>query len=212
MFMRWTVKSLTVALVLLPLLSPGPVRSATVKPLEVVTERMLILETERLSSEHSMSVALVRRALERLDKQMNIMSKERTLDSLKLLSDAREALAASMRSSEALSSYVEANASRLKGGGHGRVIPLARLDAEMEKPYHLALDRFLATAMDFVQYCHDNMEAITSGQAQEGKRYDEYYAAYLREMEAFNQQSVKRSRLISDWAAEYPSLLEFLPR
>lgn len=212
MFMRWIVKSSAVALMLATLLLSEPVPCATVKPLEVVTERMLILETERLASDHSMSAALVRRALERLDKQMNIMSEERTLDSLKLLSDAREALAASVRSSAALSSYVEATASRLKDGGHGRVIPLARLDAEIEKPYHSALDRFLATAMDFVQYCHDNMAAITSGQAQEGKRYDEYYAAYLREMEAFNQQSVKRSRLISDWAAEYPAILEFLPR
>ena len=191
-----------------PLAAPG----ATVKPLEVVTEKILVLETERLADEHSMNSILVRRALARLDKQMNIMSHERTKESLKLLSDAREALAGAVKSAGALSSYVGEVKGRLEEGGHARYVPLAGLNDKIEKPYHMALDRFLATATDFVQYCNDHLEAITSGQTAENKRYDEYYAAYLREMEAFNAQSMKRSQQLADWSAEYPALLELLPR
>ena len=197
---------------LLLLSSPLAARGATVKPLEVVTEKILVLETERLAGEHSLHAVLVRRALERLDKQMNIMSQERTKDSLKLLLDAREALTAAERSAGALSSYVAEVKGRLVEGGHERFVPLARLNDEVEKPYHLALDRFLATATNFVQFCNDHMEAITSGQPAENRLYDGYYAAYLKEMEAFNAQSMKRSQQLVDWSAEYPALLELLPR
>jgi len=185
---------------------------ATVRPLEVVTEKILVLETERLAGEHAVNSALVRRSLERLDKQMNIMSQERTRDSLKLLLDVREALTAAVKSAEGLSRYVREVRGRLQSGGHGRFIPLERLNDEVEKPYHATLDRFLSTATTFVQFCDDHMEAITSGQPAESKRYDEYYAAYLREMEAFNRQSVKRSQQLADWSSEYPALLELLPR
>jgi hypothetical protein len=197
---------------LLPLLLPGPSFGAQVKPLEVVTEKILVLETERLGGEHAMNAALVRRALERLDKQMNIMSQERIGESLKLLADARSATAAAERSAAGLSSYVQQVRDSLKEKGHVRYLPLARLHDEIEKPYHVALDRFLATATDFVQYCNDNLEAIATGQAAENKRYDQYYIAYLREMEVFNAQSMKRSQQLADWSGEYPALLEFLPR
>jgi RecB family exonuclease len=208
MIMRWITRAVAVALLLTPL----SVFAAMVKPLEVVTERIIVLEMERLAAEHAVSSALVRRALERLDKQMNIMSRERTTESLKLLADAREAVTVADRSATSLSRYVESNRARFKDGGHGRFLPLARLNNEVEKPYHTALDRFLATATDFVQYCNDNLDAITSGQQLETRRYEEYYAAYLKDMEAFNAQSMKRSQLLGDWASEYPALLEYLPR
>lgn len=195
-------------LLLLPLAAPG----ATVKPLEVVTEKLLVLETERLAGEHAMNSVLVRHALERLDKQLNIMSRERTKESLRLLLEAREALAAAMRSSAALSGYVTMVKGRLKEGGHERFIPLATLNSEVESPYHLAMERFLATATDFVQFCNDNLEAISGGEVAANKSYDKYYAAYLKEMEAFNAQSMKRSQLLADWSSEYPALLESLPR
>lgn len=210
--MRWIISSVAAALFLTSLLSPTGAFAATVKPLEVVTERIIVLEMERLAAEHAVSSALVRRALERLDKQMNIMSRERTTESLKLLADAREAVTAADRSATSLSRYVESNRARFKNGGHGRFLPMARLNNEVEKPYHAALDRFLATATDFVQYCNDNLDAITSGQQLESRRYDEYYAAYLKDMETFNVQSMKRSQLLGDWASEYPALLEYLPR
>ncbi len=197
---------------LLMLLLPHGVFGANVKPLEVVTEKILVLEVERLAAEHSMRSALVRRALERLDKQMNIMSRERARDSLQLLTYAREAEMAAARSSAALSGYVSEVKGRLAEGGHGRFLPLARLDGEVEKPYLAALGKFLSTATDFVQFCHDNMEGITLGHEAENKGYDRHYAAYLREMEAFNAQSMKRSQLLVDWSAEYPSIYESLPR
>jgi|GEM_PF-2265585 len=212
MIMRWRITAAMLAALLLSLLAPLAAIGATVKPLEVVTEKILVLETERLAGEHAMNSALVRRSLERLDKQMNIMSRERTAESLKLLLDARESLAAAVRSAGGLSGYVREVRGRLESGGHGRFIPLERLNDEIEKPFHSSLERFLATATDFVQFCNDNMEAITSGQAAENKRYDDHYAAYLREMKAFNSQSMKRSQLLADWSAEYPALLELLPR
>jgi hypothetical protein len=196
------------AIMLLPLTALG----ATVKPLEVVTEKILVLETQRLADDHAMNAALVRRALERVDKQMNIMSRERATESLKLLRDARETVALAEKSAEALSSYVSEVKGMLAEKGHGRFIPLAKLNDEVEKPYHKALGKFLATASDFVQFCNDNMEAITSGQPAENKRYDEYYAAYLREMDSFNVQSMKRSQLLADWSADHPGLVECLPR
>jgi len=212
MIMRWRVTAALLAALLLSLLSPFDAIAATVKPLEVVTEKILVLETERLAAEHTMNSALVRRSLERLDKQMNIMSRERTAESLKLLRDAREALAAAERSSGELSSYVREVRGRLETGGHERFIPLERLNDEIEKPFHSSLERFLSTATDFVQFCNDHMDAITSGQVAENKRYDEHYAAYLKEMESFNSRSMKRSQLLADWSAEYPALLELLPR
>lgn len=212
MIMRRCSKAAMLAVMSMSLLLPLSAFAATVRPLEVVTEKILVLETERLAGEHSMNSALMRRALERVDRQMNIMSQERIRESLRLLFDAREALGAAMRSSRALSGYVAEVKGRLREGGHGRFIPLARLNDEIEKPYHESLERFLATSTDFVQFCNDNLEAITSGQAAENKSYDGYYAAYLREMEAFNAQSMKRGQVLSDWSTEYPALLEFLPR
>jgi len=212
MNMRLSITTVMLAALLISLFSPFAAIGATVKPLEVVTERILVLETERLAGEHAMNSALVRRSLERLDKQMNIMSRERATESLKLLMDVREALAASVRSAGELSGYVKEVRGRLAAGGHERFIPLERLNDEIEKPFHASLERFLATATNFVQFCNDNMEAITSGQAAESKRYDEYYAAYLKTMEAFNDQSMKRSQLLADWSSEYPALLELLPR
>ncbi len=211
MIVGWRITA-AMLVALLSLFSPWVVNGATVKPLEVVTEKILVLETERLAGEHAMNAALVRRALERLDKQMNIMSRERAAESLKLLRDARESLASAERSARGLSGYVREVRGRLEAGGHGRFIPLERLNDEVEKPFHVSLARFLSTATDFVQFCNDNLDAITSGQAAENKRYDEYYAAYLREMEKFNAQSMKRSQLLADWSSEYPALLELLPR
>lgn len=189
-----------------------PAGSAEIKPLAVFSEKILSLEVEHLAGDHAMSSSLVRKAVDRLNREMNIMSQERTQESLKLLATARETLATAMRSSSALSGYVATNSGQLKAAGHGKFLPLASLDSEIEKPYFEALDRFFATAADFVQYCHDNLEAITTGKAVESRQYDKLYAAYLQAMEAFNLRSVARSQQISDWANDYPSLWELLPR
>jgi hypothetical protein len=191
---------------------PLTVFGATVKPLEVVTEKILVLETQRLADDHAINAALVRRALERVDKQMNVMSQDRTRESLKLLRDARETVLLAEKSAEGLSCYVAEIKGLLAEKGHARFLPLAKLNDEVEKPYYKSLEKFLATATDFVQFCNDNLEAITSGQPAENKHYDEYYAAYLREMDSFNVQSMKRSQLLADWSADYPSLVELLPR
>jgi hypothetical protein len=189
-----------------------PAGSAEIKPLEIFSEKIFVLEIEHFASEHGMSSALVRKAVDRLNREMNIMSEERTRESLKLLATARETLATAMGTSKSLSGYISTNSGQLKAAGHGKYLPLARLDNDIEKPYHEALDRFLATAADFVQFCHDNLEAITTGKAVENSQYDRLYAAYLREMEAFNTRSVVRSQQLGDWANEYPALWELLPR
>ena len=200
------------AATLATLLLPGFAPCASVKPLEIFSERIVILEVERAANEHSMSEELVRNSLERLDKGMNIMSQERAVASLKLLADARQAVAAAERSAEALSGYINASRHQLKAWGHERFLPLAGLNEKIEKPYHAALERFLATAADFVQFCSENHDAISTGQPVENSRYNARYAAYLADMEAFNLQSTKRSQQIADWASAYPALMEFLPR
>ena len=131
---------------------------------------------------------------------------------MKLIQGATERLSASRKSSAALSNYLATNSARLKDAGHGRFLPLARLNDEIEAPYHKALEKFLATAAVFVGYCNDNFDAITSGSKIEGKRYDELYAAYVKEMDNFNDQSIKRSQLLAEWGSQYPSLWELMPR
>ena len=140
------------------------------------------------------------------------MSKETVLESQELLNSASESLVSSMKSSAALSNYLTANSARLKSSGHGRFLPLAGLNDEIEAPYHKALERFLSTAAVFVSYCGDNFDAITNGNKEKGKRYDELYAAYIKEMDSFNTQSIKRSQLLADWGGEYPELWELMPR
>lgn len=186
--------------------------AASVKPLEVFSEKILQREIEHFAEEHTLSSVMLRRAVDRMNREMNIMSRETTQGSLKLLKSATESLTASMKSSAALSNYLTANSARLKNAGHGNFLPLARLNDEIEAPYHKALEKFLSTAAVFVGYCNDNFEAITSGSKVEGKRYDELYAAYIKEMDNFNDQSIKRSQLLADWGSEYPSLWELMPR
>jgi hypothetical protein len=204
-------KYLTLALFLLPFF-PLPVTGASVKPLEVFSEKILQREIEHFAAEHTLSSVMLRRAVDRMNREMNIMSRETTQESLKLLKGATESLGASIKSSAALSNYITSNSARLKDAGHGRFLPLARLNVEIEAPYHKALEKFLATAAVFVGYCNDNFDAITSGSKIEGKRYDELYAAYVKEMDNFNDQSIKRSQLLAEWGSEYPSLWELMPR
>jgi hypothetical protein len=204
-------KYLTATFFLLTLL-PLPVRGASVKPLEVFSEKILQREIEHFAAEHTLSSVMLRRAVDRMNREMNIMSRERTQESLKLLKGAIETLSASMKSSAALSNYLSSNSARLKKAGHGNFLPLARLNDEIEAPYHKALEKFLSTAALFVGYCRDNFDAITSGSKVEGKRYDELYAAYVKEMDSFNDQSIKRSQLLAEWGSEYPGLWELMPR
>jgi hypothetical protein len=143
---------------------------------------------------------------------MNIMSKSNAGESLKLLTNVAEKLSAAIKSSEALSHYLTANSARLKAAGHGRYIPLAEMDKEIEGAYFKALDSFLKTAFIFVQFCYDNFDAVSSGSKEEGKRYEEFYASYLRDMELFNTQSIARSQLLAEMGSEYPSLWELMPR
>jgi len=209
--MRLTGKSIAVLFVLLAGFAL-PAGSAEVKPLEVFSERILILEIEHFASEHALASVSVRKAVDRLNREMNIMSQERTQESLKLLAAARGTLAEALRTSAALSGYVSTNAKRLQAAGHGRFLPLAGLDGDIEKPYYHSLDGFLTTAGDFVRFCNDNLEAITTGQKDAGRQYDKLYAAYLQEMDSFNSRSIKRSRQLTDFADEYPALWELLPR
>ena len=212
MMRSWIRQSAGAGLVLALTLLPFSGRAASVKPLEMVTEKILRLEVERLAAEHILAVEMVRRSLERLNKELNITSPERITVSLRLLSDSRDAYSASVRSAVALSGYVGAYRSQLKNNGHEIFLPLARLNDEIEKAYNAALDKFLVTSTQFVQYCGDNLDAVSTGQPEETKHYDALYATYLRDMEAFNSQSMKRSQLLGDWTALYPALLEFLPR
>jgi len=190
----------------------GSAAAATVKPLEVFSEKILVLEIEYLAAEHTLSSVLLRKSVDSLNKGMNIMSKETARDSLKLLTNVSESLAAAQKSSAALSSYLTVNSSRLKEAGHGRFLPLAEMDSEIETSYYKALAVFIETAYGFVQYCSDNFEAISSGSKEEGKLYDELYAGYIKEMERFNVQSMNRSQLLAEMGSEYPSLWELMPR
>lgn len=204
-------KCVAIAFVLLAL-PVCPAGSAEIRPLEIFSEKILIREIEHLAGEHALASAQVRKTVDRLNREMNIMSQERTRESLKLLETARGTLVVAMRTSAELSGYIATNGSQLKAAGHGRFQPLANLDKEVEKPYYQALDRFFTTAAGFVQYCNDNLEAITAGQDAATGQYDKLYAAYLKEMDAFNVRSVARSRQLGDWANEYPALWELLPR
>ena len=193
------------ALVALPLVTTGA-EGASVRPLELFSEKILQREIEHFADDHILASVMLRRAVDRMNREMNIMSKETVQDSQKLLKNASETLAVSMRSSAALSNYLATNSARLKSSGHGRFLPLAGLNDEIEAPYHKALERFLSAAAVFVSYCGDNFDAITSGNKEKGKRYDELYAAYIKEMDSFNTQSIKRSQLLADWGGEHPEL------
>lgn len=199
-------------MLLLTHLYAGSAAAATVKPLEVFSEKILVLEIEYLATEHTLASFLLRKSVDSLNKGMNIMSKETASDSLKLLNNVAESLMAAKKSSAALSGYLTANSSRLKKSGHGRFLPLAEMDPEIETLYFRALEVFIKTAYSFVQFCNDNFEAISSGSKEEGKRYDELYARYLKEMELFNVQSINRSQLLAEMGSEYPSLWELMPR
>lgn len=189
-----------------------PAGAAEVKPLEVFSEKIIVREVEHLAIQHAMASALVRKSVDRLNREMNIMSHERTRESLRLLANARSTLTAAMRTSAELSSYVATSKAQLKTAGHERFLPLARLDGEIEHPYYEELERFFTTAADFVQFCNDNLDAIMTGQPEESKQYDIRYAAYLKAMDAFNARSVKRGEQLTAWANEYPGLWELLPR
>jgi len=205
-------RSIPAILLLLSLIPVGNLSAATVKPLEVFSEKILVLEIEYFSTEHSLNSTLLRRSVDRLNREMNIMSKATAGESLKLLTSVSERLSAAVKSSEALSRYLTTNRVRLKAAGHSRYLPLAEMDKEIEGAYFKALASFLKTAFTFVQYCYDNFDAVSSGSKEEGKRYEELYASYVKEMERFNAQSVARSQLLAEMGTDYPSLWELMPR
>jgi hypothetical protein len=204
-------KYLMAALFLLPLFTIHA-EGASVKPLEIFSEKILQREIEHLAEEHILSSVMLKRAVDRMNREMNIMSKEAALESLKPLNSASESLAASKKSAAALSNYIVSNSTRLKSAGYGCFLPLAKLNDEIEAPYHKALERFLSTAAVFVGYCSDNFDAISIGSKDEGKRYDELYASYVKTLDNYNDQSMKRSQLLADWGSEYPELWELMPR
>jgi len=197
---------------MLILISAGNLSAASVKPLEVFSEKILVLEIEHLSTEHSLNSALLRRSVDRLNREMNIMSKATAGESLKLLADVSGKLSAAIKSSADLSRYLTTNSDRLKAAGHGRYLPLAEMDKEIEGDYFRSLAAFLKTAYIFVQYCYDNLDAISSGNQRERKRYDELYAAYLKDAELFNAQSIARSQLLAEMGTDHYSLWELMPR
>lgn len=206
---------MTVLVVLLAwgaLLSASAGFAATVKPLEIFSEKILALEVEHLATEHVLASSRLRKAVDRLNREMNIMSKERARDSLSILVKVSDALAETVRSSSKLNGYLTANSARLKSSGHGRFLPLANMDGESEIPYQKALERVLVTAGLLVRHCYENFDAISQGDKMSGQRYDELFAAYQKDTESFNSMSIARSRYLTDMGADYPSLWELLPR
>lgn len=187
-------------------------RAASVKPLEVVSDKILIREIEHHSSEHILASTLLRKSVDRLNRDMNITSEKSAGESLRLLADISERLAAAKKSSSALSRYLESNRSRLRNAGYDRYLPLAGMDKEIEGPYFGSLENFLSVSKVFVKFCMDNFEAVSSGKQEEAKRYEEYYAAYLKAMENFNDNSVSRSQRLADMGSDHPLLWELLPR
>lgn len=210
MMHRTTV--LTVVLLCGLLLPAGTGFAATVKPLEIFSEKILALEVEHLATEHVLASSRLRKAVDRLNREMNIMSRERAKDSLIILDKVADALAETVRSSSRLSGYLTANSARLKSSGHGRFLPLAGMDSESEVPYQKALERVVVTARQLVRHCYDNFDLISSGDKETGKLYDELFAAYQKDTESFNSMSIARSRYLTDLGADYPSLWELLPR
>jgi len=199
-------------LLLLTFLPAVNISAASIKPLEIFSEKILVREIEFLATEHSLNSTLLRKSVSRLNREMNIMSKSTAGQSLKLLIDVDEKLSAAVKSSAALSGYLITNSATLKGAGHERYLPLALMDKEVEGDYFKSLATFVKTAFDLVNFCHDNYDAVSSGGKEATKRYDELYAAYLKDMELFNSQSIARSQLLSEMGAEYAFLWELMPR
>src|SRR6185369_17975637 len=88
--------------IFLLLLLPLPVSGASVKPLELFSEKILQREIEHFAEEHTLSSVMLRRAVDRMNREMNIMSRETAHESLKLLQSTTERLNASRKSSAAL--------------------------------------------------------------------------------------------------------------
>lgn len=210
--MRYRVTVLAVMLACGVVFPAGTGFSATVKPLEIFSEKILALEVEHLATEHVLASSRLRKTVDRLNREMNIMSRERARDSLTILDKVAEALTETARSSAKLSGYLTANSARLKSSGHGRFLPLADMDKESEIPYQQALGRVVVTARLLVRHCYDNFEPISNGDKEAGKRYDELFGAYQKDTESFNNMSMARSRYLTDLGVDYPSLWELLPR
>ena len=120
-------------LLLLTLLPVGTIPAASIKPLEIFSEKILVREIEFLAAEHSLNSTLLRKSVARLNREMNIMSKSTAGQSLKLLTDVDEKLSAAVKSSAALSSYLTTNSASLKSAGHERYLPLALMDKEVAR-------------------------------------------------------------------------------
>lgn len=204
--------SVIAILLLLTLLPVGIIPAASIKPLEIFSEKILVREIEFLATEHSLNSALLRKSVARLNREMNIMSKSTAGQSLKLLTDVDEKLSAAVKSSAELSSYLTTNSASLKSAGHERYLPLALMDKEVEGDYFKSLAIFVKTAFALVNFCHDNFDALSSGEKEATRRYDGLYAAYLKDMELFNSQSIARSQLLAEMGSEYAFLWELMPR
>jgi hypothetical protein len=210
MMLRVTVLAVVLASSLI--VSSGEAFAASVKPLEIFSEKILALEVEYLATEHALASSRLRKAVERLNREMNITSKERAMVSLAMLAKVSDALAETVKSSAALNNYVTANSSRLKSSGHEKFLPLAVMVKECETPYQQLLERVVMTAGSLVNHCNDRFDAVSSGDKEAGKRYEELFAAYQKDTEHFNDQSMTRSQYLTEMGGEYPSLRELLPR
>lgn len=186
--------------------------AASVKPLDIVSEKIFANEAERLASEHSDVMSMLRRTVERLNRQVDISSVESGEKSLQAFGSVAAALGKAEKSANSLVDYLTKNRITLISSGNERYFPLTDLVKDIERPYFKAVSSFAGSGSDFIRYCTDNFNAISAGSENELKRYEELYGGYLREVESFNEASQKRSRLIADMSEKYPAVWELLPR
>lgn len=208
--MELTGKSLTFTVLLLAGLA-FPAGGAAVKPLEVFSEKIYVLEIENLAREHALSSAALEKAVDRLGREMSIVTQEAAQASLQRIAAAQGTMAAAQHRSAVLCVYIATNSRQLQAAGHGRFLPLARLDRNIEKPYYQCLESYFTAAADLVGFCRDNFELIATRQAEASRKYDELYAVYVKELATVNIRSSIRNRQLVDFANEYPDLRELLP-
>jgi hypothetical protein len=190
---------------------PSLLWAAEIKTIENLSATLLERQINKLADSNSVAAATAQRDLDRVVASMTLDTPEKIAASVQAVGQARQSLAAARQAAAALSDYVAANRSRLRGS-QPRFLPLADLNDQLAAPYYQALAAFLDACHQLLVYAGANFASISAGSAAERQRYEELYQRYLLTLEGFNAQSASRAQRLSDWSANFPDLRDQLPR
>jgi ABC-type transporter Mla subunit MlaD len=185
--------------------------AAEIKTIENLSATLLVRQINKLADSNAAAAATVQRDLDRVVTTMALTTPEKIAASVQAVDQARQSLAEARKAAAALSDYVAANRSRLRGS-QASFLPLADLNDQLEAPYHQALAAFFDACHRLLGYAGANFDSISAGSAAERQRYEELYQRYLLALDGFNAQNASHAQRLSDWSANFPDLRDQLPR